>query len=196
MSLLQKCWHRTKIATVTRTLALELKSATIWKNNNVPIRAGHQDLHLPDRVGYMPRAIGQSLMSYPALHITGKGKRKLLSMISLFDSCERSFDMIVLWIYIYFLVIAFGVPRTTKAKSGPLLWITKYIHKHLNCIFIALFDRFVCEGCMKAAGKKKKENKFCAKSKPLSSLSLSPSPSLLLSHTLAHMGSVIVHNLW
>ena len=36
-------------------------------NNDLPGQAGHWDLHLPDRVSYLPRAVGQSLLSYPDL---------------------------------------------------------------------------------------------------------------------------------
>ena len=37
----------------------------IKTDNDFPGRAGHWDLHLPDRVSYLPRAVGQSLLSYP-----------------------------------------------------------------------------------------------------------------------------------
>ena len=44
--------------TVIRNLVLELKSDTVNKNDdNLPGRAGHWDLHLPDRVSYLPRAV-------------------------------------------------------------------------------------------------------------------------------------------
>ena len=39
----------------------------IKTDSNLPGRAGHWDLHLPDRVSYLPRAVGQSLLSYPAM---------------------------------------------------------------------------------------------------------------------------------
>ena len=64
-------WNRkTKTVTVTRNLVLELKYDTVNKNNDndLPGRAGHWDLHLPDRVSYLPRAVGQSLLSYPDIH--------------------------------------------------------------------------------------------------------------------------------
>ena len=34
-------------------------------DSSLPSQAGHWDLHLPDRVSYLPRAVGQSLLSYP-----------------------------------------------------------------------------------------------------------------------------------
>ena len=37
-------------------------------DNNLPSQAGHWDLHLPDRVSYLPQAVGQSLLSYPDNH--------------------------------------------------------------------------------------------------------------------------------
>ena len=56
--LMLRLWnHKTKTVTVTRNLVLELKY-------NLPSRAGHWDLHLPDWVSYLPRAVGQSLLSY------------------------------------------------------------------------------------------------------------------------------------
>ena len=72
--------RETKTVTVTQNLMLELKyntvnektfflngdspTASFLNDNDFPGRAGHWNLHLPDRVSYLPRAVGQSLLSY------------------------------------------------------------------------------------------------------------------------------------
>ena len=59
--------QKTKTVTMTLNLVLELKHDTVNKKNDnaLPDQAGRWDLHLPDRVSYLPRAVGQSLLSYP-----------------------------------------------------------------------------------------------------------------------------------
>ena len=65
--MLQLWNHKTKTVTVAQNLMLELKYDTVNKktDNDFPGQAGHRDLHLPDRVSYLPWAVGQSLLSYP-----------------------------------------------------------------------------------------------------------------------------------
>ena len=41
-------------------------ASKIKTDSNLPGRAGHWDLHLPNRVSYLPRIVGQTLLSYPA----------------------------------------------------------------------------------------------------------------------------------
>ena len=61
--------HKTKTVTVTRNLVLELKYDTVNKKlkkliTTCPVG---QATEMPDRVSYLPaRAVGQSLLSYPA----------------------------------------------------------------------------------------------------------------------------------
>ena len=68
--LMLRLWnHKTKTATVTWNLVLELKYMILSIKNkktdsNLPGQAGHWDLHLPDQVSYLPQAVGQSV-SYP-----------------------------------------------------------------------------------------------------------------------------------
>ena len=60
--------HKTKTVTVTRNLVLELKYDTVNKKLKTLITTCPvgQASEMPDRVSYLPRAVGQSLLSYPA----------------------------------------------------------------------------------------------------------------------------------
>ena len=61
-----RLWNlKTKTVTVTRNLVLELKYDTVNLKKKKITACPGRDLHLPDGVSYLPRAVGQSLLSYP-----------------------------------------------------------------------------------------------------------------------------------